>query len=92
MTHRLLLLGLPIAVLQSAAAACPTPAALSELNRDVDRAERAYGTLDLDGFMSSSDALRTDLPCLSEPMTRVVQLSWQRFQILRFPLKKKRRS
>ncbi len=83
MTHRLLLLGLPIAVLQSAAAACPTPAALSELNRDVDRAERAYGTLDLDGFMSSSDALRTDLPCLSEPMTRVVAARIHRIEGLR---------
>ena len=83
MTHRLLLLALPIAALQTAAAACPTAAALSELNRDVDRAERAYGTLDLDGFMSSSDALRADLPCLGEPMTRVVAARIHRVEGLR---------
>lgn len=75
-----------------AAAACPDRATLNELNRDMERAENAYQNLDLDGFNSSSDALRTDLSCLGEPMTRVVAARIHRIEGLRGHLDGDRRA
>lgn len=69
--------------LRTAVAACPDAATLSELNSAMERAERAYGNLDLDGFLTASDALRNDLPCLGEPMTRVVAARIHRVEGLR---------
>lgn len=84
MLRRPLLLGLLLAGLPAArAATCPDRATLSELNRSMERAETAYGGLDLDGFMSASEALRSDLPCLGEPMTKVVAARLHRIEGLR---------
>lgn len=84
MLRRLLLL-IPISagLSQAYAGACADKATIAELNRSMDKAETAYGSLDLDGFMGSSDLLRTDLPCLGEPMTRVVAERIHRIEGLR---------
>lgn len=84
MLRRLLLL-LPIsaALSQAFAGTCADKTSIVELNRSMDKAEKAYGSLDLDGFMGSSDLLRTDLPCLGEPMTRVVAERIHRIEGLR---------
>ena len=84
MLRRLLLL-IPITagLSQAYAGACADQSSIAELNRSMDKAEAAYGGLDLDGFMASSDLLRTDLPCLGEPMTRVVAERIHRIEGLR---------
>ena len=83
MSLRTLLLSLPAAFYGAAMAACPTQTGLRELGNDMARAEHAYGSLDLDGFITASDALRTDLPCLGEVLTRDVAARAHRIEGLR---------
>ena len=54
---------------QSAFAACPTPVRVTTVLGTLDRAEKAYAELDLDGFLGYSDMIREDVPCLSDPLS-----------------------
>ncbi len=58
----------------------------------MQRAEDAYQNLDLDGFLSADEALRSDLVCLGEPMTKVVAARIHRVEGLRGHLDNDRRA
>ncbi len=48
---------------------CPSPVALDDLAERIDRAEAAYGSLDVDGFIQATDTVGLMVPCLSAPLT-----------------------
>ncbi len=59
-----------LALTIASAEACDEATSSSDLSRQVEAAEQAYGDLDIDGFIAATDTLAAALPCLSEPVTR----------------------
>ena len=70
-------------LLLQAAEACDRPADTSELQAVMERAEEAYGSLDLAGFTAATDELEVVLGCLSDPITRPVAAHLHRMHGLR---------
>ncbi len=70
-------------LLLQAAEACDRPADTAELQAVMERAEDAYGALDLVSFTAATDELHGVLPCLADPLSRPVAAHLHRMHGLR---------
>ncbi len=63
--------------------ACDARTDTAELQSAMERAEAAYGSLDLEGFATATNDFRRVLECLEDPVTRPVAAQVHRLQGLR---------
>ena len=70
-------------IFSTASAACPEPTSAAELTAEVDDSLLSFVTLDEEGFIESSDALLTNLPCLATLIGRADAASIHRTLAMR---------